>query len=100
MFILARTGTTSSRLRFNIGPDSEAELPVQIDCRTQFAASNQLAWEQEYLTNVQPQQPVPNSSPALEPVLTSPFDEEPTSDWYDSWSDYAAGDESVKGSVT
>ncbi|MEK6248330.1 MAG: hypothetical protein N2C12_09140 [Planctomycetales bacterium] len=52
MFILARTGTTYSRLRFNIGPGSEAEIPVQIDCNTHFAASNQLAWEQEYLEAV------------------------------------------------
>jgi proteasome lid subunit RPN8/RPN11 len=52
MFILARSGTTYSRLRFNIGPGGETEVPVQVDCSTDFAASNQVAWEQEYLEQV------------------------------------------------
>jgi len=52
MFILARTGSVYSRLRFNIGPGGETEVPVQVAYNTYFAASNQLAWEQEYLEQV------------------------------------------------
>lgn len=52
MFILARAGTTYSRMRFNIGPGGESEIPVQVDCTTHFPASNQLGWEQEYLEQV------------------------------------------------
>ncbi len=48
MFILARTGTIYSRLRFNIGPGGETKIPVQVDCNTNFAASDPFAWEQEY----------------------------------------------------
>ncbi len=52
MFILALTGTTYSRLRFNIGPGGETEIPVQVDCQTDFPASNNTVWEQEYLNQV------------------------------------------------
>jgi hypothetical protein len=32
----------------------------------------------------------------LEPVLASPFDEEPTDAWYESWFDYAAEEEEAE----
>lgn len=60
-------------------------------------------WEQEYLANVKPQQPVRRASPALEPVLepvlASPFDGELADEWYESWFDYAEDENSVKGFI-
>ena len=32
----------------------------------------------------------------LEPAFASPFDEEPTNSWYESWFDYAAGEEDAE----
>ena len=58
------------------------------------------AWEQEYLANIQPQQLVRKTSPASEPIIASPFGEDPDSAWYESWFDYAEDEESVKGFIT
>ncbi len=52
MFILAKGGETYARMRFNVGPGGEAMLPVQVDCSTDFPASDQSAWEEEYLQHV------------------------------------------------
>jgi len=52
MFILAKGGETYARMRFNVGPGGEAMLPVQVDCNTHFPASDQVAWEEEYLQHV------------------------------------------------
>jgi hypothetical protein len=54
MFILARGGKTYARLRFNAGPGGSLLIPVQVDYTQEFAGSDGLAWEQEYLENVQP----------------------------------------------
>ena len=54
MFILARGGETYARLRFNVGPGGEMEIPVTVDYSRPFAASNQEAWQAEYAANVQP----------------------------------------------
>ncbi|MBR9801292.1 hypothetical protein GYB59_06155, partial [bacterium] len=52
MFILARGGESYARLRFNSGPGGNVELPVEVDYSSRFDASDQTAWEAEYLAHV------------------------------------------------
>ena len=52
MFILARNGETSSRLRFNIGPGGEVSIPVEVDFTMPFGPSDHEAWELEYKANI------------------------------------------------
>ena len=54
MFILARGGQTYCRLQFHVGPGGAIELPVEIEYRQPFAASDKTAWEAEYLAKVRP----------------------------------------------
>ena len=100
MFILADEGQSYARLRFNVGPCVELEIPVGVDYSRPFGACDPDAWAEEHLCNVQPQQPTRVTEPAYEPVLASPFDEEPTGPWYDHWLDYVEGEENVKGFVS
>jgi hypothetical protein len=100
MFILADEGQSYARLRFNVGPGAEIEIPVGVDYTRPFGRCDADAWEQEYLTNVQPQTTIHTMSPVLEPVLAPPFYEEPSSEWYESWFDYAQDDDNVKGFVS
>lgn len=67
MFILASGGKTYARLRFNVGPGGEIAIPVRVDYSQPFAASNQRAWEEEYLACVQPEVAMADRSPNLEP---------------------------------
>jgi hypothetical protein len=55
MFILAQQGQTYARLRFNVGPGGEIEIPVEVDYSRPFSGSDLDAWEQEYLANVCPE---------------------------------------------
>lgn len=55
MFILARGGQTYCRLRFNIGPGGQVELPVEVDYSERFAGSDHEGWRAEYELNVQPE---------------------------------------------
>ncbi len=96
MFILAREGQSYTRLRFNVGPGAEIELPVCVDYSRSFLASRPDAWEAEYLTNVHAVQPVPSESAEWEPVRPSPLEEDPTNSWFESWFDYAADDENAE----
>lgn len=48
MFILAKGGETYARLRFNVGPGGELEIPVETDFRIPFPGSDDVAWEVEY----------------------------------------------------
>lgn len=52
MFILARTGRTYARLRFNAGPGGSVQLPVDIDWNHPFTGSDHEAWQAEYDANV------------------------------------------------
>ena len=54
MFIIAREGQTYARLRFNVGPGGEIEIPVKVDYSRPFPGSDMDAWEQEYVANVCP----------------------------------------------
>ncbi len=64
MFILARGGQTYARLRFNVGPGGELEIPVDVDFDQPFGGSDHAAWEQEYVANVQAPTPF-NDHPRL-----------------------------------
>lgn len=55
MFILARTGKTYARLRFNVGPGGNVLIPVQVDYGQTFKGSDHAAWLDEYGHNVQVQ---------------------------------------------
>ena len=52
MFILARGGETSCRLRFSVGPGGGFEIPVEVDFEGDFAGSDGVAWSQEYSASV------------------------------------------------
>jgi proteasome lid subunit RPN8/RPN11 len=54
MAIVARGGDTYARLRFNVGPGGECEIPIEIAWDQPFEAAEPEAWEAEYLANVQP----------------------------------------------
>ena len=52
MFILASSGKTYARLRFNIGPGGSLQIPVEMDLSRPFGPSDHGAWAREYKTNV------------------------------------------------
>jgi len=52
MFVLGRTGKTYVRLRFNVGPGGEGEIPVEVDYRRPFGPSDHEAWETEYRAHI------------------------------------------------
>jgi hypothetical protein len=54
MFILARGGAIYARLRFNVGPGAELNVPVVVDYAAPFEASAKGAWLEEYLACVSP----------------------------------------------
>lgn len=85
MFILAEEGQSYARLRFNVGPCVELEIPVGVDYTRPFGACDPDAWGEEYLCNVQQEQPTRATEPAVS--------------WYDSWLDHVEGEEAPKGSV-
>jgi len=100
MFVLARNGRSYARLRFNIGPGGEMGIPITVDYSRPFGGSDSEAWEREYLSNVLPIGQVVNGADELEPSLASPFDEEPTDNWYEDWFEYESENETVEGLVT
>ena len=100
MFILANGGQSFARLRYNVGPRAEFEIPVSVDFTRPFGGCNHDAWKREYLANVQPQQPIRKASPASEPAVASPFYEGPLDEWRESWFDYAEDEGNVKGALT
>jgi len=57
LFILARSGRTYARLRFNTGPGGQILIPVEVDYRRPFEASNHEAWEAEYQACIVSQEP-------------------------------------------
>ena len=97
MFILACGGQTFARLQFNVGPRAVIEIPVGIDYSRSFGHCDREAWEQEYLANVRPQQLPLFGSHQTNAVSASPFDEELSDEWLDSWHDYVDGDSQGDG---
>ncbi len=53
LFILARSGNTYARLRFNVGPGGETLIPVEVDYGCPFGPSAFEAWEREYEANIE-----------------------------------------------
>ena len=52
MFVLGRSDQPYARMRFNVGPGSDVEIPVVVDYGSPFPRSNHEAWEAEYKANV------------------------------------------------
>ena len=86
MFILARCGQSFARLQFNVGPRGSINLPVEVDFRRPFKASDHAAWRDEYLANVEvfDWQPVLGEGPKSLfdqqndfGLVYDPFDDEP-----------------------
>ena len=77
MFILARTGQTYARLRFNVGPTAEYEISVKRDYTQTFAGCDPERWEDEYLDHVHPQQ--------KSRLLQSDIDLVTDLDWEEDW---------------
>jgi hypothetical protein len=88
MFILACGGQCYARLRYNVGPGADMELPVQVEYSRPFEGSNLELWSEEYLANVQ----VPPTDPPKKVSSTDDQavrEEEFLGDWWrDAWSDY------------
>ncbi len=63
MFVLARSGDTFARLRFNTGPGGEILLPVSVDYDAAFEGSDHAVWEREYQANIHPE---PLAAPNLQ----------------------------------
>jgi hypothetical protein len=89
MFIVARSGDTYARLRFNTGPGGEIELSTTIDYEAEFLASDRGAWEQEFSKSVHDTSTV--SSNLIESDsfgYRDPWDE----GWDDDWLQYTEDD--------
>jgi hypothetical protein len=96
MFILARGGQCYARLRYNVGPGVDIELPVDVDYGRPFGGSDVEGWRNEYLANVRvpPPEP-PKKAAAPEQVAPLRDDVEFIDDWWrDSWSQYMDFDRS------
>jgi hypothetical protein len=52
MFILARGGKSTARLRFNVGPGGQALIPIEVDFGGAFGPSDRQAWAAEHDANV------------------------------------------------
>lgn len=90
MFILARGGQSYGRLRYNLGPGADVELPVEVDFGQSFTGSNEKVWQLEYEQFVRPEtQSRPTQHRLLPTNLTGKTD-----DWYELWDEYAGAFES------
>ncbi|MBN2579370.1 MAG: hypothetical protein JXB10_10295 [Pirellulales bacterium] len=92
MFILAQNGQSYARLRFNAGPGGEMPIPVAVDYRRPFPASDHDAWRAEYSANVQEEEffdrigPAALSDPGSEKKPFVPFGFDRDADvWLDDW---------------
>jgi proteasome lid subunit RPN8/RPN11 len=90
MFILARDGQTYARLRLNVGPGADIQLPIEIDYSRQFASSAFDQWQEEYRANVRVPPPEPTKNVAAKEKKLLTDDEQQFLDdwWRDSWSEY------------
>lgn len=52
MFVLGKGGSTTSRIKFNVGPGYSTELGVAVDFTRPFSGSDWAAWEAEYQANI------------------------------------------------
>jgi proteasome lid subunit RPN8/RPN11 len=79
MVIVARTGKTYARMRFNVGPGGEVAIPVDVDFTLPFGASDHEAWKAEYEANIHPAL----SCPAVGDSLWAPAQPLHGDDWED-----------------
>jgi len=63
MFILARSGKTYARLRFNVGPGGQVIIPVEVDYTQPFDGSDCQEWQAEYDAHVYPDPSWPGRAP-------------------------------------
>lgn len=82
MFILARGGETYARLRFNIGPKGEVEVPVCVDYSGAFDCSDHDAWEAAYKAHVEPEPEMLLSKRGVQAATPESFEE-----WLEDWPD-------------
>jgi proteasome lid subunit RPN8/RPN11 len=98
MFILARGGQSYARLRFSIGPGAELVIPVELDFRPPFAASDHEAWQVEYAACVRPETQVKvirESKTSRVEAATRRLEIPTVNDeWFDAWYGYTAEDRS------
>jgi hypothetical protein len=90
MFILARGGQCYARLRYNVGPGAEIELPVDVDYGRPFDGSDFELWHDEYLANVRvpPPEPLKEAKTERQPALPAADDRFIDDWWRDAWADY------------
>jgi hypothetical protein len=74
MFILARGGSSYARLRYNVGPGLEIEIPVAQDYTRPVGGCDPAAWEAEYLANVKPHEFVRPAAAKWMPFEGEPLD--------------------------
>jgi proteasome lid subunit RPN8/RPN11 len=88
MFILARGGACYARLRYNVGPGLDVELPVEVDYGQPFAATDWDAWQEEYEAHVhqQPEPEPPSKRQSARNLLQDDFDDP---GWQDVWDESA-----------
>ncbi len=52
MLIIAQNSNTYAKLRFNVGPGGETNIPVCVDYSHEFEAANFELWKEQYKANV------------------------------------------------
>jgi hypothetical protein len=95
MFILARGGQVFCRLRYNVGPGTDVNIPVDIDYSLPFGGSDARLWQLEYAAHVHI--PAPDLDVATELADFGGRDAgKPPAHWYDDWYEYSNIDEKPK----
>lgn len=97
MFILARGGHSYARIRFNVGPGGSLEIPVGVDYLRPFIGCDRATWEREYSLNVQPLVYAHILDEGTGRVPIAPLEAMSTEEWYESWLEYAADEETIGG---
>jgi len=89
MFILAQSSHTYARMEFHVGPGGSLLLPVEVDYRHSFPASDHAAWQAEYQANVQ--------AKTVFPVVSDDFELEPLGHEFGFGSHQGLWDDSLDG---
>jgi len=91
MFILAKGGESYARLRFNVGPGGEMEIPVEVAYDQAFSGTSHGNWQQEYDDNVTiiPTGVAAITNEPAESLFGNEWEPEEIDPW-DEWLDYEA----------